>query len=112
MDLRSRPTLSDLMSHVAIKTPTKWMELGIQLGLEAAQLLALEDEYRGKSVRIFAAIFEYWTNNPGDKPVIWSTVIEALKSALVNEMALAHHLESISSSSSSSSMDGWQQSHE
>jgi hypothetical protein len=101
------------MNHVAAKTPTKWMELGIQLGLEAAQLQALDHQHRGKSASIFADIFECLKKNPGNKPITWLTVIEALKSASVGEMALANHLESISSKcSSTSSNNGWQQSHE
>ena len=115
LDLRSKPALPDLMNHVAAKTPTKWMVLGIQLGLEAAQLQAFEDQHRGKSDRIFADIFDHWRKSLGlnCKPVTWSTVIEALKSPSVGEMALAHLLESTVLSSCSninnSMDDGWQQ---
>ena len=103
------------MNHVATKTPTKWMVLGIQLGLEAAQLQALDHQHQGKSDSIFADIFDYWGKNSGLKPVTWSTMIEALKSESVGEMALAHHLESMSSTCSginNNMDDGWQQSQE
>lgn len=112
MELSSRPTLPDLMNHVAAKTPTKWMELGIQLGLEAAQLQAMDHQHRGKSASIFVDIFECLKKNPGNNPITWLTVIEALKSESVGEKALAHHLESISSNCSSNMDDGWQQSDE
>ena len=99
------------MNHVAAKTPTKWTVLGIQLGLEAAQLQALDHQHRGKSDNIFADIFDYWGKSSGLKPFTWSTMIEALKSESVGEMALAHHLESMSSTCSSINNmdDGWQQ---
>jgi hypothetical protein len=103
------------MNHIAVKTPTKWMVMGIQLGLGAAHLEALDHQHRGKSDNIFAGIFESWMNNPGDKPFIWSTVIEALRSESVGEKVLAHQLESMSSTCSSINSnvdDGRQQSQE
>lgn len=102
------------MNHVATKTPTKWMVLGIQLGLEAAQLQALDHQHRGKSDSIFAGIFDHWRKSSGLKPVTWSTMIEALKSESVGEMVLANHLESMSRTGSgiNNMEDGWQQSQE
>ena len=93
------------MDEVAAKTPTKWMVLGIQLGLETAHLQALDHQHRGKYEIIFADIFDYWIKNSGVKPVTWSTMIEALKARSVDEIALAHHLESISSTESHSSIN-------
>ena len=83
------------MNQVAAKTPTKWMVLGIQLGLGAAQLLALDHQHRGNSDSIFADMFDKWRKSSGLMPVTWSTIIEALKSESVNEMVLANHLESM-----------------
>ena len=108
------------MNEVAAKTPAKWMELGTQLGLETALITAFDDQHRGKSTRIFIEIFNYWKNHPlaGDKPKIWSTVIEALKTPLVDEATLASQLESRSitpnSCNSTNSMESadWQQSSE
>ena len=114
MDLR--PEISDLMNKVAAKTPTKWMVLGIQLGLEAAQLQALDHQYRGKSESIYIDIFNRWTKQLGGKPKTWSTVIEALKTASVGELTLAHDLElsmtpsSCTSTNSLASSRSWQQS--
>ena len=79
LNLSSKPTLPVLMDEVAAKTPTKWMVLGIQLGLETAHLQALDHQHRGKYESIFADIFDYWIKNSGVKPVTWSTMIEALK---------------------------------
>ena len=107
-----RPEISDLMNKVAAKTPTKWMVLGIQLGLEAAQLEALDDQYRGKSERIYVDIFERWKKQSGGKPKTWSTVIEALKTPSVGEIALAHDLElSIITPSSCTSTNSLASSH-
>ena len=81
------------MNKVAAKTPSKWFVLGIQLGIERAQLEAFKDKHCQKSGRIFADIFDHWKKKLGDKPKTWSTVIDALKTPSVGEEALAHYLE-------------------
>ena len=105
------------MNKVAAKTPTKWMVLGIQLGLEAAQLEALDDQHRGKSDRIYIDIFDRWKKKLDGKPKTWLTVIDALRAESVGEVALAHALESsmtpssCASTNSFASSRNWEQTH-
>ena len=93
LDLSSKPTIRDLMTRVAMKTLDKWLEMGIQLGLEAAQIRAIASQHRGESAKIFMDIFDYWERQPGEQPKTWSTIIEVLKTPLVGESSLASDIE-------------------
>ena len=116
MDLRL-PEIPELMNKVAARTPDKWMVLGIQLGIEAAQLHALDAEHRGNSDKIYIDIFNRWKKKVDGKPKTWLTVIDALKTPSVGEVALARDLElsmtpsSCVSTNSIASSRSWQQTH-
>ena len=86
------------MRMVAPRTPNKWMQIGIQLGLPYNQLEALECQYRGDSQKIFAGIFAYLEKQPVDEPMTWLTVIDVLRAQGIDELALAHELETMLSS--------------
>ena len=81
------------MNEVAAKTPNKWLEIGIQLGLKTNQIDAIKYQHQGESSKIFADIFNQWEKQPGAEPKTWSTVIKVLKTPIVGEETLAHHLE-------------------
>ena len=102
LDLSSRPAIPDLMRIVAPRTPNKWMQIGLQLGLPHCQLQALDYQYRGDSQKIFAGIFAYREKQPGDEPMTWLTVINVLRAQGIDELTLAHELETMLPSSMSS----------
>ena len=105
------------MNKVAARTPAKWMVLGIQLGIEASQLQALENQYHGNGEKIYIDIFNRWKKKADGKPKTWSTVIDALKTPSVDEVALARDLElsitpsSCASTNSLASSRSWEQTH-
>ena len=84
------------MNKVATKVPDKWLEIGIQLGLEAAKIRAIASQHQGESAKIFMDIFDHWERQSGDQPKTWSTVIAVLKAPSVDESTLAHDIELIS----------------
>ena len=84
------------MNKVATKVPDKWLEIGIQLGLEAAQIRAIAFQHREESSKIFMDIFDYWKRQSGDQPKSWSTMVEVLKTQSVDEPTLAHDIELMS----------------
>ena len=112
-----RPEIPDLMNKVAAKILAKWVALGIQLGIEADQLEAWDAEHRGKSNRIYLEIFNSWMKKSGGKPKTWLTVIDALKTPSVDEVALARDLElsmtpsSCASTNTLASSRSWEQTH-
>ena len=93
MDLSSKPAISDLLNEVAAKTPNKWREIGIQLGLTNGRIEAIELKHRGSSTKIFIDIFDHWEKQQGDEPKTWLTVINVLKAPIVGEETLANDLE-------------------
>ena len=82
------------MNRVAVHTPHKWLEIGIELEIPHGQLQAYKQQHQGESTKIFVDVFNYWEKRPGSKPKTWSTVIDALRTPLVGEQTLAHNLES------------------
>ena len=95
-DFSNKPSIQDLMNKIATKVPDKWPEIGIQLGLEAAQIRAIASQHRGESAKVFMDIFDHWERQSGDQPKTWSTVIEVLKTPSVGESTLAHDIELMS----------------
>ena len=93
LNLTSKPALPDLMSKVAAKTPDKWMQIGVQLGIDVNQLNAIESKRRTDTNSIFIDVFSAWEKQHGNMPYTWSTVINVLKSPAVGENALAQTLQ-------------------
>ena len=93
LNLTSKPAIRDLMNIVAAKTPNKWMEFGLQLGIDTNQLNAFERQRGGVTNSIYADIFSAWEKRQGDMPFTWSTVIGVLKSPSVGENALAQTVQ-------------------
>ena len=93
MGISSAPELNDLMNRVAAQIPSKWREMGIGLGLDAADLSRIEvDVPTHKSTPCYIAVFTTWKSKT-TKDYTWATIITALKSPLVDEQRLAKELE-------------------
>lgn len=88
------PSDKDLMNKIAAVIPTKWRHVGLQLGLDQAQLDMIEQKYSfcHDSLVCFGEVFMEWKKRM-TSPLSWSTVITALKSPLVGENTLAYKLQ-------------------
>ena len=88
--IESEPELSDLMNEVASKVSSKWKTISIQLGLTYND----QECFTASSsdpIQCFALVFKVWRNR-ATKPYTWSTIIEALETASVDEVRLAQEL--------------------
>ena len=78
------------MNEVASKVSSKWKIISIQLGLTHN-----DQEYFMASttdpIQCFTSVFKVWRSRV-TKPYTWSTIIEVLKSASVDEVRLAQEL--------------------
>ena len=81
------------MNNVAAIIPTEWRTIGIQLGLEPAQLHAIAVNNPSNSSQCFMAVFEMWRKHDTRPPFQWSTLIEALQAPSVNQIRLAKTLQ-------------------
>lgn len=88
------PSDQDLMNKIAVVIPTKWRHVGLQLGLDQAQLDLIEQKhlYSRDSLACFGEVFMEWRKRM-TSDFSWSTIITALKSPLVGENMLAHKLQ-------------------
>ena len=86
------PTHLELMNRVAASIPTKWRNLGIQLGLAPNDLDMFEARHGGDYHRIYSCIFTAWENQV-TRPFTWETIIQALKAPLLAECKLADEMQ-------------------
>ena len=88
-------SLFQFTESVAAVIPDKWRRVGLVLGLTQAQLNAIDDQHRGKSLESFAEVFSMWQQLAiPDNPVKWSTLVSVLKSRTVAEETLAESIQS------------------
>ena len=89
-------SLFQFTESVAAVIPDKWRRVGLALGLTQAQLNAIDDQHRGKSLESFAEVFSMWQQlaTPDNNPVKWSTLVRVLKSRTVGEETLAKSIQS------------------
>ena len=81
------------MNHVAAKIPEKWREVGIGLGLDSADITRIEtDVPTHKSILCYLAVFYTWKNK-GTKEYTWDTLLNALRTPLVDASNLASTIE-------------------
>ena len=86
--LNSEPDLSDLMNEVAAAIPSKWKDVGLQLGLEHGVLLGIRDH-------CYMEVFTQWKNqNSITHPFTWLTMVQVLRNRAVGEKRLADKIES------------------
>ena len=91
--LHSSPQLRDLMNFVAAKIPEKWREIGIELGLDSADISRIEAEVpTHKSTPCYLAVFYKWESK-GTTEYTWDTLLKALRTPSVDAMNLANTIE-------------------
>ena len=90
--LHSRPDPLDLIIEVAAVIPSKWYEVGIQLGIPHEDIMSFRQmNPTASSVQMFSFIFATWKNH-GTSSYTWSTIISALETPCVSHKRLAHEL--------------------
>ena len=80
------------MNQVASAIPTSWKAFATQLYLTPAQIEIIESEHT-KSYDRFTAVFCTWTRQLTRLPISWDTVLRALRSDQLKELAVAQRLE-------------------
>lgn len=89
--LESEPTHLELMNMVATEVPTRWRDIGLELGLTKPELDKIELESPTNSNKCFSAMFHLWETKI-TSPYKWATVIQALEAPLVDNKRLARKL--------------------
>lgn len=90
----SEPKLSDLLNEVAAVIPSKWRDIGLQLGLDKGALDGIAVISPGDNNHCFANVFTQWkSQNSATHPYTWSTVLKALQTASVGEGRLSEEIE-------------------
>ena len=93
--LDSQPELPDLMNEVAAKIPSKWRDVGLQLGLDHGVLDGIAFISPGDTHRCYSNVFTRWKNQDSTAhPRTWSTIVQALESRAVGEERLADKIMS------------------
>ena len=92
VSLESPPKIVDLLKQVAVKVSVKWRMLGHELGIEVHELDKLEHLQQKDDVHRLERMFILWKNK-AVPPYTWGTVIDALKSPLVEESSVAEDVE-------------------
>ena len=82
------PIFADLMNDVAAKAPDKWKSVAIMLKISPEWVTAISDQYRDDPDSCYSAVFQKW-KQAQECPYTWSTVVEVLRSNLVNRQDLA-----------------------
>ena len=86
----SEPEPPDLMNEVAAAIPSKWKDVGLQLGLN----LGVLEGIRGEASHCYMEVFTQWKNqNSTAHPYTWLTVVRALKAPAVGEERLANKIK-------------------
>ena len=70
----------------------KWFDIGIQLGIGYHILKGFEQQYKDSPSRCLSEMLHCWLNGNGKCCVKWEAIIEALRSASVNETGLAEKI--------------------
>ena len=89
--LQDTPTMSDLMSQVAVKLPHKWFQVGIKLKVDPASLMSCETQFMRDPMRCYTSVFVEWKRDH-KLPYTWATIIGALESNDVTEVAVANEV--------------------
>ena len=87
--LSREPTILELLHKVASRAMDKWDMVALELGIEQQRLNTINHP---KPVRCYNEVFCLWQNK-GKPPFTWATIINALKSPIVEENKLAKDIE-------------------
>ena len=92
--LDSEPELLGLMNEVAAKIPSKWRDVGLQLGLNQGVLDGIALNSPGDTNHCYSNVFTRWKNqNLITYPYTWSTIVQALRGPAVGEERLADDIK-------------------
>ena len=95
LGLDSEPELPDLMNEVAAKIPNKWINVGLQLGLDPSVLQGIAAISPVDTIRCYSNVFTQWKQqNLNTYPYKWSTIVQALQTPAVGEESLADKIKS------------------
>ena len=88
--LDSEPDLSDLLNEIAAEIPSKWRDMGQQLGLDQGVLEGIATISPEDTNHCYSNVFTRWKNQTStEHPYTWSTVVQALKTRTVGQVRLA-----------------------
>ena len=88
--LDSEPEFPDLMNEVAAAIPSKWKDVGLQLGLDHGVLEGIG----GDNNHCYMDVFTQWKNQTSTThPYTWSTIVQALQTPAVSEKRLADKIK-------------------
>ena len=92
--LDNEPDLSDLLNEIAAEIPSKWRDMGQQLGLDQGVLNGIALISPGDTNHCYSNVFTIWKNqNSPAHPYTWLTVVQALKTRAVGEVRLAAQIK-------------------
>ena len=82
------------MNEVAAKIPSKWRDVGLQLGLDHGVLEGIASISVGDTNHCYSNVFTRWKNqNSTTHPYTWSTIVQVLESQTVGEKLLASKIK-------------------
>ena len=88
--LDSEPDLPDLINEIAAEIPTKWKDMGQQLGLDQGKIEGIALISPGDTNQCYSNVFSMWKNsNSTAHPYTWLTVVQALQTQGVGQERLA-----------------------
>ena len=78
------------MNEIAASIPSKWKDVGLQLGLD----LGVLEGIRGEASHCYMDVFTRWKNqNSTTHPYTWSMIVQALYTPAVGEERLADKIK-------------------
>ena len=78
------------MNKVAAEIPSKWRDVGLQLGVDHGVLEGIALISPGDTNLCYSNVFTRWKNqNSATYPYAWLTLVQALESQAVGEKRLA-----------------------
>ena len=89
--LQSPPEIDDFLEQVAVKVSAKWRMLGIKLGVKTHELDEISKQNQG-GLLCLERVLALWKDK-ANPPYTWATVIDALKSPIVEENSVAEDVE-------------------
>ena len=86
--LNKPPELLEFLSQVASKARDKWEMIGLVLNIMPDQLNVISKKHHNPML-CYSEVFTTWKNKEKPAKFTWTTIVEALKSPVVEENKLA-----------------------
>ena len=90
--LNKPPELLEFLSQVASKARDKWEMIGLVLNIMPDQLNVISKKHHNPML-CYSEVFTTWKNIEKPAKFTWTTIVEALKSPVVEENKLAGDIE-------------------